>query len=265
MVDLAALRPRGRARARPILRRSALRRALCARDRSPAGNTEDPVPGPCSSSASPAPGAGRPALHPRTRAAAARDGPRAGAGCPWPPLGFLDCIACSRRRRASPIRAAAEGGYLHRVPCVTLRDTTEWVETIQPGWNSSSSDPRGDRRAAAAPPRGATHPEVYGDGHAAGRTARLVTETAWRTGHAACNRERRHRCDRGRLRRVAASVAFAEAGEAVSASSPTPRASHDQRGRHLHQGRSLGEVVGARPAGLCAPRSTMPRWGPATT
>ena len=42
-------------------------------------------------------------------------------------------------------------------------------------------DPAAIAAAAAAPPRGPTHPEVYGDGHAAERIARLVAEAAWRT------------------------------------------------------------------------------------
>jgi UDP-N-acetylglucosamine 2-epimerase len=57
--------------------------------------------------------------------------------------------------------------YVLGVPCVTLRDTSEWVETIELGWNVLAGTNKeailgGIRRAVPSGSR----PAVYGDGRA---------------------------------------------------------------------------------------------------
>jgi len=78
-------------------------------------------------------------IHPRTLAAAKRAGidPARSGIRVIQPLGYLDM--CKLVHHASVVLTDSGGlqkeAYFHRVPCVTLRDETEWTETVACGWN----------------------------------------------------------------------------------------------------------------------------------
>jgi len=94
-----------------------------------------------------------------------------------PPLGYLDFLKLARHARAvlTDSGGVQKEAYLLGVPCVTLRDRTEWVETVEAGWNVLVDLDR-DRTLTAlerTPP--ADRPELYGGGHAAERVVEVVS------------------------------------------------------------------------------------------
>ncbi|MDA8434870.1 MAG: UDP-N-acetylglucosamine 2-epimerase (non-hydrolyzing) [Actinomycetales bacterium] len=66
--------------------------------------------------------------------------------------------------------------YLLRVPCTTLRTETEWLETLDDGWNILDPDLSRVRGAAVRDVPTAAQGTPYGDGHAAERVARVLRD-----------------------------------------------------------------------------------------
>jgi UDP-N-acetylglucosamine 2-epimerase len=110
-------------------------------------------------------------VHPRTRHAL--EGIQLGAHVEAiEPLGYLEMLALVRTADAVVTDSGGlqKEAYWLGVPCVTLRPSTEWVDTVEVGANRlAEPDELAAALARAAFP--AEAPALYGDGYAAERIA----------------------------------------------------------------------------------------------
>jgi UDP-GlcNAc3NAcA epimerase len=121
-------------------------------------------------------------LHPRTRATLVRSGAESlltqnPALKTFEPVSFLDMIVLEQHAKLilTDSGGMQKEAYFHRVPCVTLRDETEWVETVEAGWNQLvGADAVRIERAVAAAQQGRRIDE-YGEGRAAYEVVELLS------------------------------------------------------------------------------------------
>jgi UDP-GlcNAc3NAcA epimerase len=116
--------------------------------------------------------------HPRTRATIERERlPVDGRIVLSPPLGYLDLAALASQAR---VIATDSGGlqkeaYWYGVPCVTMRPSTEWVDTVEVGANRLvDDDPDAIAHAVAEARMPDARPPLYGDGRASERIAAIL-------------------------------------------------------------------------------------------
>ena len=120
-------------------------------------------------------------VHPRTRKALERDAliddlPESLVLVE--PLDYLDfqCLLMDASKVVTDSGGVQKEAYFFGVPCVTLRDETEWIETVEDGWNVLvGADKREILHAIANFNPTGTKNKSFGDGHAAERIVDILT------------------------------------------------------------------------------------------
>jgi UDP-GlcNAc3NAcA epimerase len=117
-------------------------------------------------------------VHPRARKVISAAGHKFGSHIKVvDPLSYFEMVVASSGARMilTDSGGLQKEAYWLNVPCVTLRDQTEWVETVDAGWNVLVGAD-GDRIASAvrsfSPP--SARPELYGNGTTAQRCVDLL-------------------------------------------------------------------------------------------
>jgi UDP-N-acetylglucosamine 2-epimerase len=120
-------------------------------------------------------------VHPRTRARIQDEALALGDHIRLiEPLSYLELASLASQAR---VIVTDSGGlqkeaYWYGVPCVTVRPSTEWVDTVAEGANVLvDDDPEALAAAVASARMPANRPVLYGDGHASERIAQVLVAT----------------------------------------------------------------------------------------
>jgi len=124
-------------------------------------------------------------LHPRTRRALSSL-----SLTPYPsnpnlrliePVSYLDMLVLEKDARVilTDSGGVQKEAFFFRVPCVTLREETEWEETVEAGWNTLvGCDPEKIVQGAVEARLGVESAWPYGDGRAAERIVQALVHEA---------------------------------------------------------------------------------------
>lgn len=118
--------------------------------------------------------------HPRTRKAIKESGVNLPGNLQMiDPVGYLDILTLEKK--AAKILTDSGGiqkeAYLLKVPCITLREETEWIETVENGWNILvGSDTDRIVRAVNTFQPVSTWSPIFGDGHAAEHIVQILCD-----------------------------------------------------------------------------------------
>jgi UDP-N-acetylglucosamine 2-epimerase (non-hydrolysing)/UDP-GlcNAc3NAcA epimerase len=95
-----------------------------------------------------------------------------------PPLGYMEFTALLLGSRGvlTDSGGVQKEAYMAGKPCITMRDTTEWRETVEAGWNVLVDLDAAAARAALDRELPAERPALYGDGHAGERVVAALLE-----------------------------------------------------------------------------------------
>ena len=96
------------------------------------------------------------------------------------PVGYLDMLILEKNAKKiiTDSGGVQKEAYIFKVPCITLRETTEWLETVEDGWNILVGADKDEilRCIENFNPSSNEYRNVFGDGKASIRIVKIIDE-----------------------------------------------------------------------------------------